>query len=255
MFKAEHEAYLKQNPQLLQLICDYLADVLLHKPENVRAHAHEYFSTFLPTAPLDSQKKPRILVICGPSGVGKGSLIHKLMKEYPGVFGFSVSHTTRAPRPGEKDGQDYHFVPRAEMEKLIEENGFVEKAEVHGNFYGTSIRAVEDVQGQGKIPILDIDVQGVRQVRRSDVEALYIFVAPPSQDELTKRLTGRGTESAEVIAKRVANSTAEIEASSEPGLFDHVIVNDRLDTAFAELVALLHQDLKLAAKQDQEQEK
>ncbi|RLM98416.1 guanylate kinase 1-like [Panicum miliaceum] len=134
------------------------------------------------------------VVISGPSGVGKGTLIAKLMKDYPSKFGFSVSHTTRSPREKEIDGVHYHFTERSKIEKDISEGKFLEFAHVHGNVYGTSIEAVESVTDEGKRCILDIDVQGARSVRASSLEAIFIFVCPPSFEELEKRLRARYPE-------------------------------------------------------------
>jgi len=176
--------------------------------------------------------KPLPLVVCGPSGVGKGTLINKLMETYPDKFGFSVSHTTREPREGEEDGVHYHFTSREAMEAEIAEGKFLEYADVHGNFYGTSLAAVEAVLDTGKVCVLDIDVQGAKKVRQSTLKAKFIFVAPPSLRALEERLRGRGTEKEEAIAKRLANAAGEVRMSKEMGLFDAVIVNDDVDKAY-----------------------
>ncbi|KAL6842164.1 hypothetical protein ACP4OV_028143 [Aristida adscensionis] len=182
------------------------------------------------------------VVISGPSGVGKGTLIAKLMKDYPSKFGFSVSHTTRAPREKEIDGIHYHFTERSKIEKDISEEKFLEFAHVHGNVYGTSIEAVESVTDEGKRCILDIDVQGARSVRASSLEAIFIFVCPPSFEELEKRLRARGTETEEQIQKRLRNARAELDQSNSPGLFDHLLVNDDLETCYGNLKKLLSLD-------------
>uniref|UniRef100_A0A0E0FCL6 Guanylate kinase 1 n=1 Tax=Oryza meridionalis TaxID=40149 RepID=A0A0E0FCL6_9ORYZ len=179
------------------------------------------------------------VVISGPSGVGKGTLIAKLMKEYPSKFGFSVSHTTRAPREKEIDGVHYHFTERSKIEEEISEGKFLEFAHVHGNVYGTSIEAVESVTDEGKRCILDIDVQGARSVRASSLEAIFIFVCPPSFEELEKRLRARGTETEEQIQKRLRNARAELDQSNSPGLFDHLLVNDDLEACYENLKKLL----------------
>ncbi|CAM9612601.1 unnamed protein product, partial [Choristocarpus tenellus] len=179
------------------------------------------------------------LVVCGPSGVGKGTLIDKLMGDYPEQFGFSVSHTTRNPRPGEVHGQHYYFSDKAAMQADINANKFIEHANVHGNLYGTSIAAVGEVQKKGKVCILDIDVQGVKSVRSAgpgEIDPHYLFVAPPSMELLERRLRGRGTENEEQVTKRLSNARAEVEYGTIPGNFDKVVVNDDLDEAYDNLV-------------------
>ncbi|CAN4118457.1 unnamed protein product [Withania somnifera] len=175
------------------------------------------------------------IVISGPSGVGKGTLISKLMKEFPFMFGFSVSHTTRAPRETERSGIHYHFTDRNVMEREIKDGKFLEFASVHGNLYGTSVEAVEVVADAGKICILDIDVQGARSVRASALEAIFIFISPPSYEELEKRLRARATETEEQIQKRLRNARAELEQGKSSGLFDHILVNDDLETCYEKL--------------------
>ncbi|XP_022766703.1 guanylate kinase 2 isoform X2 [Durio zibethinus] len=182
------------------------------------------------------------VVISGPSGVGKGTLINMLMKEFPSMFGFSVSHTTRAPRGMEKNGVHYHFTERSVMDKDIKDGKFLEFASVHGNLYGTSIEAVEAVADSGKRCILDIDVQGARSVRASSLDAVFIFVCPPSMRKLEERLRARGTETEEQIKKRLRNAKAEIEQGKSSGIFDHILVNDNLDDCYENLKELLGLD-------------
>ncbi|CAK7342534.1 unnamed protein product [Dovyalis caffra] len=189
------------------------------------------------------------VVISGPSGVGKGTLISMLMKEFPSMFGFSVSHTTRAPRGMEKDGVHYHFTERSIMEKEIKDGKFLEYASVHGNLYGTSIEAVEVVTDAGKRCILDIDVQGARSVRASSLEAIFIFICPPSMEELETRLRLRGTETEEQILKRLRNAEAEMEQGKSSGIFDHLLYNDNLDECYVSLKKLLGLDGAAAATQ------
>ncbi|BAT96381.1 hypothetical protein LR48_Vigan02g037100 [Vigna angularis] len=186
---------------------------------------------------IGNVEKP--VVISGPSGVGKGTLISLLMKEFPSMFGFSVSHTTRAPRGMEKDGVHYHFTEKNVMEKEIKDGKFLEFASVHGNLYGTSVEAVELVSDAGKRCILDIDVQGARSVRASPLEAMFIFICPPSMDELEKRLRDRGTETEEQVLKRLRNAQAEIEQGRSSGIFDHILFNDNLEDCYENLKKLL----------------
>lgn len=166
---------------------------------------------------------PSALVIAGPSGVGKGTLIEMLKQEYPDAFGFSVSHTTRQPRGAEQNDVHYHFVTIPEFEADIKAGKFLEYANVFGNFYGTSIAAVERVKKQHKICILDIDVQGCRLCRKAKLPGTYVFVSPPNFEELEKRLRGRGTETEDKIVKRLGAAKGEIDARTEPGLFDHQV--------------------------------
>lgn len=189
-----------------------------------------------------AMSKLRPIVMCGPSGVGKGTLINRLMADFPGKFGFSVSHTTRAPRPGETDGVHYNFVEKAAMEADIAEGKFLEHAHVHENIYGTSLAAVEAVATKGQVCVLDIDVQGAEIVKKSTLDALFVFIAPPSMEELEKRLRGRGTEKEESIQKRLANAAGEMAKTEVDGFFHAVIINDDLEKAYGELKTVVIDD-------------
>uniref|UniRef100_A0A8C6ZAY3 Guanylate kinase n=3 Tax=Nothoprocta TaxID=8806 RepID=A0A8C6ZAY3_NOTPE len=182
---------------------------------------------------------PRPVVLSGPSGAGKSTLLKKLLQEYKNVFGFSVSHTTRKPRPGEVNGKDYHFVSREEMQKEIDAGEFIEHAEFSGNMYGTSKGAVQAIQAQNQICVLDIDIQGVKNIKRTELNPIYISVQPPSIDVLEKRLRDRQTETEESLRKRLTAACVDLELSKEPGLFDLVIINDDLEKAYSELKEIL----------------
>lgn len=158
----------------------------------------------------------------------------KLFAEFPDNFGFSVSNTTRQPRAGEVNGKDYNFVTVDEFKKLIDEGAFIEWAQFSGNYYGTTVKSVGEVAKAGKTCILDIDMQGVKLVKQTDLNARYLFLAPPSVETLRQRLEGRGTETQESVEKRIAAATAEIEYS-KTGAHDRIIVNDDLDKAYIEL--------------------
>ncbi|KAL7580350.1 hypothetical protein ACA910_004379 [Epithemia clementina (nom. ined.)] len=186
---------------------------------------------------MSSSEPLKPVVFCGPSGVGKGTLIEMLMKRFPNdQFGFSVSHTTRAPREGEEDGVHYHFTTVEDIQKDIQDGKFIEYAEVHGKYYGTSVAAVESVQANGKVCILDIDVQGVQKVKQSSLQPYYIFIAPPSMEALEKRLRGRGTETEDQVKTRLGNAAKELEYGQQAGNFDRVFVNADLKQCFEDLV-------------------
>lgn len=180
-----------------------------------------------------------ILVVAGPSGVGKSTVIEKLIQDFPNKFGFSISHTTRPPRGTEMDGVAYHFVTRELMEKSISNGEFIENAEVHGNLYGTSYAAVNAITEQGKCCILDVDVQGVRQIRNTKLNLVAVFIAPPSVEILEKRLRERKTETEENIRKRVANAKGEMQFMNDKSLFDHVVVNDDFDFCYAQFKEII----------------
>ncbi|XP_035804058.1 guanylate kinase 1b isoform X3 [Amphiprion ocellaris] len=192
---------------------------------------------------------PRPVVLSGPSGAGKSTLMKRLMKDHEGVFGFSVSHTTRNPRPGEEDGKDYHFTTREVMQEGIDNGEFIETAEFSGNFYGTSKAAIEDVRAKNLICILDVDIQGVRRIKETDLNPIYISIQPPSMEILEKRLRDRQTETEESLQKRLEVARIDMELSKEPGVFDVVIINDDLERAYEELKEILNEEIqKVQAK-------
>ena len=179
-------------------------------------------------------KRGHLFVIAAPSGAGKTSLMRALMEKRPSVE-FSVSCTTRAPRAHEQDGRDYHFISRDEFERLIAAGEFIEHADVFGNFYGTRRSVVAAALAGGRDLILEIDWQGARQVREHLPEAVHVFILPPSRAELERRLRKRATDSAEAIARRLAESVSEMSHWRE---FDYVVVNRDFDQALAELEAI-----------------
>ncbi|XP_058796707.1 guanylate kinase isoform X3 [Phymastichus coffea] len=181
------------------------------------------------------QKGPRPIVFCGPSGSGKSTLIKLLFDEYPDKFGFSVSHTTRKPRPGEENGKHYYFTTKEEMQKQIELGEFIETATFSDNMYGTSKQAIEDVQRAGKICVLDIETEGVKQIKKSSLNPVFIFIKPPSIEELERRLVGRKTESKDAVARRLSSARAEIDFGEIPGNFDLVLENDNIEKTYQKL--------------------
>jgi guanylate kinase len=182
---------------------------------------------------------PRVFVITGPSGVGKGTLIRGLLQRIPGLE-LSVSATTRSPRPGEEDGVHYHFLTPEEFARRVQAGDFVEHATYSGNRYGTLRSELERHLDRGEPVVLEIEVQGARQIRTAMPEAIQVFIAPPSNDALRARLVGRGTDSAEEVDARMRTAQEELEARPE---FGHVVVNDRLERATEELVGIVRSAL------------
>lgn len=174
------------------------------------------------------------LVLSAPSGAGKTTLVRKLRAEFPHI-GYSVSCTTRQPRPGEQDGRDYFFLSREDFERRRAENHFAEWAEVHGNLYGTPLAPVREALRQGRDLIFDIDVQGAAQLKLTLEEAVFAFILPPGMQELENRLRGRGSDDEATIALRLANARKEL---LEARWYDYLVVNDNLDEAYDMLRAV-----------------
>ena len=186
--------------------------------------------------PVDEQRPQRLVVLAGPTAVGKGTLSAYVRDHFPEVW-LSVSATTRSPRPGETEGVHYHFVDEDEFARMDREGELIESAVVHGrNHYGTPRGPVEQALREHRMALLEIDLQGARQVRESMPEALFVFLAPPSWDELVRRLVGRGTEDEEERTRRLETAKVELAAEDE---FDVTIVNDDVRRAAEELVSLM----------------
>ncbi len=180
---------------------------------------------------MSTARTGTVLVICAPSGAGKTTLIKRLCDAFPN-FGFSISYTTRAPREGEVNGRDYHFVSVKEFKEMRDSEVFAEWAKVHGNYYGTPLQETRDILESGKDLIFDVDVQGAAQLRLTLPSAVYLFILPPSIKELRRRLEARGSNTPAQIQQRVSNALYEMH---EAHLFDFLIVNDDVDTAYDQL--------------------
>jgi guanylate kinase len=181
----------------------------------------------------------KVFVITGPSGVGKGTLIRGLLERI-GALELSVSATTRSPRPGEVDGDHYHFMTPEEFDARVRAGDFIEHAEYSGNRYGTLRSELERRVTAGVPVVLEIEVQGARQVRSTLPDAVQVFIAPPSKEALRARLVGRGTDDAEQVNERLRTAERELEAQPE---FGHVVVNDRLEDATAQLASIIERSL------------
>lgn len=180
-------------------------------------------------------RKGKTFIVSGPSGVGKSTVLHKLFEQRKNLY-FSVSATTREARPGEADGVDYHFLDVDTFRKWLEQDEFLEHAEFVGNFYGTPKKYIYSAMESGQDAILDIEVQGAQQVVDKMPEVIRIFIAPPSWEELERRLTARGTDSAEKIQKRLQRAKEDF---STAAVYDYFVINDTIENAVAELDAII----------------
>jgi guanylate kinase len=195
--------------------------------------------------------KGKLLIVAGPSGAGKATLVRALLAADAKVQ-LSISFTSRAARDGEVDGRDYHFVSREDFLAMVSHGDFLEHAEVHGNLYGTSQKWINEAMSAGQDILLEIDVQGAQQVRKIFPEAVGIFILPPSADVLEQRLRGRGTDSEDAIVRRLANARGEI---AQLATFDYVIINEHIDMAVRDIVGIVRAErCKMAAQAERHAE-
>ena len=195
------------------------------------------------------QQTGTLYIFSAPSGAGKTSLVKALIEATPNLV-VSVSHTTRAMRPGEETGVHYHFVEVDTFQKMVEANQFLEHARVFDNFYGTSQSAIEQQLAGGLDVILEIDWQGARQVRHRIAASVSVFILPPSRAELERRLSGRGTDSAEIIARRMRDAVSEMQHYDE---YDYLVINDDFQLALADLRSIINSERLRLARQQQTQ--
>ncbi len=183
----------------------------------------------------DRTRRGQLFILAAPSGAGKTSLVRALLERDDNIR-LSVSYTTRPPRPGEVDGEQYHYVDRSTFEAMVRDGAFLEHAEVFGNYYGTAVDKVEAIRNRGLDVLLEIDWQGAAQVRSKLADVRSIFILPPSLEELERRLRGRGQDGAQVIERRLGEARAEMSHCLE---FDYVVVNDRFEEALGDLLAIV----------------
>ena len=179
----------------------------------------------------------KLVVVTGPSGVGKSSILHRALPRAGAKF--SVSATTRQPRKGETPGEDYHFVDRGTFEDMIAHGEMLEYAEVHGELYGTPAQPVMEAVGRGETIVLDVDVQGGLQVHGKRPDATFVLIVPPSFEELSRRLRGRGTENEQQLQRRLSAAREEEKIARQSGIYRNVVVNDDLESATREVVSIL----------------
>lgn len=187
----------------------------------------------------DTKRKGILIVVSGFSGAGKGTIMKRLLEEYPGQYSLSVSATTRQPRPGEVHGREYFFVSVEEFEKMIAENALVEHAKYVSNYYGTPRAYVEEQMALGKDVILEIEIQGALKIKEKFPDALLLFISPPSAKELKRRLTDRGTEDAATIASRLSRA---VEESRGIEAYDYFVINDSLEACIAQVHGIIENE-------------
>ncbi|CAI2381366.1 unnamed protein product [Moneuplotes crassus] len=198
---------------------------------------------------MESSASFRPLVVVGPSGVGKGTLIKKVFDKYVDKFSFSVSYTTRDPREGEENGVHYHFIDHEQFQKMEDEDGFIESCNVHTKKYGTAVCELDRIKSEKKIPVLDIDVQGATKVNSKGIDSVFIFIKPTDSEDieevrkiLSDRLHGRGTENEEQIQGRIDQAAGEIEAFQNSDFFTYTLINDDLEKTTERLFEIMEKE-------------
>jgi guanylate kinase len=233
----EEKIYLDSNAELHRIISKLLFAAIEQKPTDAHKFTEDYFCA---NKQPETIYKP--LVISGPSGVGKGTIIKKLLQNFPNLFKLSVSYTTRKPRAGEENGVHYHFAAPEEFSAEIAKDSFIEFTEVHGNFYGTHRGYVKQIMEQKKICILEIDVVGAQKISKSGQDCNYLFIEPPSMEELRNRLDTRGTDSEDVKKLRMTNAIVELEMAKNFGIYNRFITNIEIDQTYSDIIEYINQN-------------
>jgi len=226
-----HEEYISKHPEMREILNDFLSSVLLNKPDDVYLFSKEYFHPFNPTPVKD---KP--FIVCGPFGVGKKTLRTKVLTKYGDLFDYCVSHTTRTQKPGEDDHL-YHFISKEQFEKMEKDEKFIEVATSWGDKYGTSHEEVERITTEGKIPYIEVDFRGANGLK--SIAANFVFLYPPSIEELRRRIANRTEDTEELFKKRIELAIKEIELANNAVLFTNRITNDDLEKAEVQLCTLI----------------
>lgn len=235
--KSAHAAYLREHPEVTRMLGDFMSAALLEKPVDVFEFAERHFLEFQP-----KMKGHRALIISGPPAVGKKTLIAKMANSYPEAFGFCISHTTRLPRDDEQDGVNFHFVSKEKFNVMLQSGSFIAHTEEdNGDMYGTSVVSIAAVRSTGKICVLDVNVEAVKKIKNTNITPRYLFVKPPSLDELENRIRDRGTADIDDVDAMLKSAMNDMEYGTRAGNFHKVLLNDDLDECYEELVRVLYE--------------
>lgn len=243
--KEENTAYLLEHNEFTDIIDEFVSEIFMHKPKDIIGFGATFFNKKVKVSQAansikkSSKDKVKPLVICGPSGAGKSELIKSLVDGYPQYFSYSVSHTTRKQRDHEIDGVQYWFCTEDQMKLDIDKGRYFEHAYIRGAYYGTTYQAIEDTQFNDKICLIDIDTQGVQNVKASDLKCKYMFIAPASIENLEANLRRREYETEETIDKRLGLARGEIAYGMEKDNFDAVVVVNTVDQGFDDAINLI----------------
>ena len=235
--KKEHVAYISKHPEIRQLLNDFTSTLLLEKPEDVYTYCQDYFS-FFNTDKEPIKNKP--LVISGPEGVGKSSLADLLVKHFPNAFVRSIRRTTRKPNPGEKSGEKYVFLTPEEFTSEVTKHSFIEHSEKNGIKSGTDKGFVKKVTEESKVCVIEVDIKGAENIRKSGTDSNYIWIDPPTLGALKERIQAKTKESEEVINEKAKQAEVEMKLAKRSDLYEKFILNSELEDTFKRLIVTLN---------------